>query len=162
MRKCILVIACVFLLLPISLLAQEAPKAEIFGGYSLVHTEGENFHGWNASVAANANKWVGVVADFSGYYKNGAKVHGFLFGPKFTYRDNERVTPFVHSLFGVLHASNGGSDNAFGMALGGGIDVKAAESVAIRVFEADYLLDRFGGFNHSDVRFSFGVVFRIK
>ncbi len=58
--------------------AQETPRVEIFTGYSFLHasfadaiTPGSadfhgNVNGWNASVAFNANPWLGVVADFGG------------------------------------------------------------------------------------------------
>jgi hypothetical protein len=52
--------------------AQETPKIELFGGYSFTRAslQGEhtNLNGWNASVAYNLNKWVGIVVDGSGAY----------------------------------------------------------------------------------------------
>ena len=59
--------------------AQGVPRFELFGGYSYVRCdteefsrgsldEGCNMNGWNASVAVNANKWAGIVFDFGGYY----------------------------------------------------------------------------------------------
>src|SRR6266513_1919874 len=48
-------------------LAQDIPKAEVFGGSSWA---GGNFHGWNASVTGNVTKRFGIVADFSGHYGN--------------------------------------------------------------------------------------------
>ncbi len=63
------------------------PKVQVFGGYSLVHEDtgglslltvdmvvphsmgsfgvNYNFNGWNAEGQYNANRWVGVAADFS-------------------------------------------------------------------------------------------------
>lgn len=112
----ILWIAVFLFVLPMAVLAEDAPKAEFFGGYSYVHADGGfNLSGWNLSVAGNVNKWFGVVADFSGRYNDG-KVHLFQFSPKFSYRENERVTPFVDTLFGGAHS---GSDTAFTWTLGG-------------------------------------------
>ena len=54
--------------------AQDAPKFEVFGGYSYANTSGTlTFHrvsmnGWNASAAANFNRWFGVIGDFGGHY----------------------------------------------------------------------------------------------
>src|SRR5947208_12930492 len=56
--------------------AQDTPKFEVFGGYSYASasktlTLGRsrpNLNGWNASVAGNFNRWIGIVGDFSGYY----------------------------------------------------------------------------------------------
>jgi len=51
--------------------AQETtPKADIFGGYSLLHTGGfvgDNASGWNASITGNLNRWFGLTADLSGH-----------------------------------------------------------------------------------------------
>ena len=65
--------------------AQDAPRAEVFTGYSLV-SAGFPFstdpaagsgsgvlNGWNFSAAVNANRWIGVVADFGGYYGSPTK-----------------------------------------------------------------------------------------
>ena len=141
-------------------MAQDYPKEEILGGYSYLRSQGDNFNGWNASAAGNANDWFGIKADFSGYYKSGLKAHTFMFGPQFSFRKEERVTPFVHTLFGGTHVSDGGSDTAFSMALGGGIDVKAAEHVAVRVIQADYVMTRFDGETQNNLPLSFGIVFR--
>lgn len=66
------------------------PKLQVFGGYSLLHTDSgglngplmdsvlgaptgtfgvsSNFNGWNGEVQYNAIRWLGLVADFSGHY----------------------------------------------------------------------------------------------
>jgi hypothetical protein len=52
------------------------PKIEVFGGYSYLNRltyhntpdENPDFHGWEASVNCNFNKWVGLKVDFSGHY----------------------------------------------------------------------------------------------
>ena len=49
-----LLVLIVFLgLLSFPLVAQDYPKAEVFGGYQFLHSEGEKFNGWNASVTGN-------------------------------------------------------------------------------------------------------------
>ncbi|MBI3662612.1 MAG: outer membrane beta-barrel protein [Acidobacteria bacterium] len=176
--------------------AQEAPKAEIFGGYSFSSLETGNglkrlsLNGWNASVAGNVNRFLGFVGDFSGQYGSQSSVkhnvHTFLFGPRFSYRKNRKVTLFVHALFGALRAHKDSSlsgqaqnKTVFGLALGGGLDVRATNSIAFRALQADYLLSRFDesagivcvqsvlppcagtlpGTQHN-FRFSAGIVFR--
>ncbi|MGA9502787.1 MAG: PDZ domain-containing protein [Terriglobales bacterium] len=91
---------CAFLflmLLTSSAFAQNFPRAEVFGGYSLLHIDTQgvtgstldalcnnafgtgtcppgsfqvhtNFNGWNGAVQANLNRWVGITGDFSGHY----------------------------------------------------------------------------------------------
>jgi len=174
----------------------EAPKAEVFGGYSFAAFETGSgldrlkLNGWNASVAGNFNRWFGVVADFSGQYGSQASVgrsaHSFLFGPRLSYRGNERVTPFAHALFGAARAQRDQagplpprSETAFSLALGGGLDVKAGDRFSFRLAQADYLMTRMKeasgivcvqsintpcpvtrtGTQHN-FRFSTGVVFR--
>ncbi|MEW6208485.1 MAG: outer membrane beta-barrel protein [Acidobacteriota bacterium] len=199
MRKTI-VIACTMIFLSASAYGQETPKAELFGGYSYLHTDGGgDLHGWNGSIAVNLNKWFGVVADFSGHYDSNTSsfsssfipglptvsgrieadtnIHNFLFGPRFSYRKKESVTPFAHALIGFSRAHVEGSfttttdsgtvsfdfsenDTAFAAAFGGGLDVKLSDSLALRLVQADYLLTRFGGFTEHNARISTGLVFR--
>ncbi|HKP84854.1 MAG TPA: outer membrane beta-barrel protein [Blastocatellia bacterium] len=174
--------------------AQEPPRVEVFGGYSFLRFEGGgSLHGWNASVAINFNRYVGLATDFSGHYgsqsltlvvsnplfpgmitvksDSDTSVHTLLTGPRLSYRKNERLTPFAHTLFGVSHlrtkaVSTVGDlsseinfgDNAFTMAIGGGLDLKLSESIGLRLIQADYLLTRFGGGTQGNARISVGLV----
>ncbi|MBZ5527096.1 MAG: porin family protein [Acidobacteriia bacterium] len=161
MQKLSILIAGVILFsLPAA--AQEYPKLEIFGGYQLTHLEPSfNASGWNASFAGNANHWFGIAADFSGAYKSGAKLHTFMFGPVFSYRKNERITPFAHALLGGAVASGGGTATAFSIALGGGFDVRVNKQFAVRLVQGDWMLFHSGGiWDKKDARVSAGVVFR--
>lgn len=172
MRKNLLLVLVMFLL-PIALMAQDFPKAELFGGFSYQRTnDGINLSGWNASLAGNVNHWFGVVADFDGYYKSAIpakgnvgstqyREHAFLFGPQFSYRKDPRVTPFFHTLFGGDHTSGRVSPmTAFTMALGGGLDLNASQHFAIRLIQADYYMTRFGGQTQNNLRLSLGAVYR--
>jgi hypothetical protein len=72
----------ILLLLPAAAYAQENPKAEISGAYSLFHAtdyvptgglnlgsfDNMNLHGWNGSVVGNITSWLGVEGDMSVYY----------------------------------------------------------------------------------------------
>ena len=89
----------------------ETPRYEVFGGYSYSRLadsystlEGTRFHGWNASVTKNLNRWLGVVADVSGHYSSESFAEGFFFtnsanllayrfGPKFSVADALRLSP---------------------------------------------------------------------
>ncbi len=78
-------------LLSIGAFAQDdAPKVQVFGGYSLLHADTagltgpsidnaftatpgtfnvtSNYNGWNGEVQYNTNRWLGFAADFSGHY----------------------------------------------------------------------------------------------
>lgn len=160
------------LLLPLPAAAQgptgvqprgETPKAEVFLGGSYIRSDGANFRGWNGSVAGNVNDWFGIVGDFSGHYfpQGNAHIYTYTFGPQLSYRKNARVTPFVHALFGGARIGGGGASlNGFGANIGGGVDIKVSNSIAIRAIQADALITHFGGSTTTDPRLSFGIVFR--
>lgn len=169
-------LVCLLVLMVLAALpaAAQAPKAEVFGGYSYTRINpggsgnGFNLNGWNGSVAGNVNDWFGIVGDFGGTYGSPSgvdtNVHTFLFGPRITAR-NEQLQPFAHALFGGARikgtaAGVSVSDSAFSMALGGGVDWKANDTVAIRLGQLDYLMTRFGNDRQNNFRLSTGIVFR--
>lgn len=165
-----------FLLLSMtsSAIAQDTPKAEVFGGYSYAGT-GSN--GYDVSVTANINKWFGLTADFGGQYSNltdqgfteKIRSHSFLFGPTVSVARTKRVNPFVHALFGVSKLSTETTefgplvsfhDTSFGMALGGGVDVRINDHVAMRVVQLDYLSTEFFNQTQNKGRITIGLVLR--
>ncbi len=174
MRKVILVVTLLLLLLSRPTVAQDTPKAEVFGGYSYA---GGNFHGWNASLTGNVNKWLGLTADFSGHYGGAIdedgfderqRVHSYLFGPRFSAR-KKRVTLFAHTLAGAskLKTELTGfnqrftfSDTSFALVIGGGLDIKINDHVAVRAVQLDYLRTSFFNETQNKGRIAFGVVFR--
>lgn len=170
--------ACLLFSLSAIASAQDAPKAEVYGGYSAVFTQDITLHGFQASVAGNVNKWFGLVAEFGGAYdrdtlgsglKVESTVYTYLFGPRFSRRGNGRATLFAHSLFGGVHGRGRieglelnrlETANGFAMALGGGVDVKLSERLALRVLQADYLLTRVDSETANNARLSAGLVIR--
>jgi opacity protein-like surface antigen len=199
--KRITLIAGLLIALSSQAFAQEAPPVEVFAGYSYFRPDrGGNLHGWNASVTVNLNRQLAIVGDFSGHYgsqslsadifrpdifdddfpstitiraNSDTKVHTFLSGPRFSYRGNEKVTPFAHVLFGVSHLGadatirfgnssldSAFADTGFAMAIGGGLDMSLSESVGLRLIQADYVVTNFGGKSQGNVRLSFGFILR--
>jgi len=155
-------------------MAQDVPKAELFGGYSWA---GGQFHGADISITGNVNRWFGVMADYSVHHstendvisQEKQRADAFLFGPRFAIGKRKRVTPFVYALFGAtrlnvkLTIGNENfyaSDTGFGLALGGGLDVKVNDHLAIRAFQLDYFRPTFFGETHNRGRLAFGVVIR--
>jgi opacity protein-like surface antigen len=170
-----LVAALLLSITAISVAADDAPKAEVFGGYSYFRCDTGAFHtacnlnGWNASAAFNAQKYLGIVADFGGAYgtvaDNNLKLHTFLFGPKFAVR-KEKITPFAQALFGVAHINlkEGGvssSTNDFAMTLGFGADYKINEKISVRVAQAEYLMTLNPEDTYNHFRYSAGIVFKL-
>jgi opacity protein-like surface antigen len=177
---------CMLLCLVTAAGAQQTPSAEISLGYSYVHSNiippvGCCFgmHGGSGSVAYNLNDWFGLVADVGGYHASNVKnsnldltVFTFMFGPRFSYRKNEKLVPFAQILVGGGHAggslydppaNTAGGHYAFAATAGGGLDIKVHPNVAIRLFQAEYLFSRFkNGVNdrQNNLRVTTGLVFR--
>lgn len=148
----------------------EAPKAELYAGYDYVrvtaHSASLNFNGGSGQFAYNANNWLGVVGDLGGYYTGNGFTGGiisYLFGPRINLLGHGKVTPFAQALLGGAHSIDIAPQNAFAMAVGGGVDIKISEHFAIRPIQAEYFLTRFtdGPSNQqNNFRFSAGIVFR--
>jgi len=90
MRLAVAVLLFGTLLVSASALAQDNPKVQVFGGYSLLHADSggisgsdvdagfgapsgtfstkNNFSGWNGELQYNVSPWLGAVADVSGHY----------------------------------------------------------------------------------------------
>jgi hypothetical protein len=189
MRKLFFIVALT-LALPIISLAQEAPRVEVFGGYSYMRLEDvgidgldRDLNGYNVAGAITIfKKSLAIKADVSGHFGNiavpGISVDQnqtlFLFGPQFSLRKSQRIQPFAHALFGFARVkldadaiSGDISDNGFAFALGGGVDIKALSSrLSLRLVQADYVRTKLdflgiGDSNSSNnVRISTGMVVR--
>lgn len=176
MRK-LVGITLVLLLASFAAVAQEYPKAEVFGGYQYTHEgdlssfgQGSGLNGWNAAVTGNLNHWFGVTADFSGQYKSisGVDLHNYTytFGPTLAARNIRTFTPFVHGLFGGSRASLSGSglsasDNGFAMAFGGGVDAAVGHRWGVRLGQFDWVSLRSNGTSsNNNFRYSAGLVLK--
>ena len=182
------------------------PKAELFLGYSYLRAvpapaDGNRMmwlNGGSTSIAFNFNRHLGLVGDFGGFDDSEIRLAGtganssstvdssgtaytYLFGPRLSFRNHERVTPFVQALFGGIHASEVTLDsgctgagctilpaeNSFAMTAGGGLDLKVSHHFAIRMIQAEYLMTRFANSStgesasQNDMRLSSGIVFRL-
>lgn len=165
-----LCLSLLFLLFASVIKAQETPQYEVFVGPSyarqdITDVKFINGIGWHASLDGTANNWLSAVFDFSGYYSSpkinvglssplpiDSSNYLYLFGPRFTYRKWQRITPFAEGLVGVSNfrftASSVGLTNAvssttFAAAFGGGADYAVKDWLAIRLIEADYVVTRF-------------------
>ena len=155
-------------------MAQEHPKAELFGGYSYQRSGQINFQGWNAALMANINPWLGVGADFSGTYESAkggdlsldASLHSFMFGPQFS-RRTDKATAFTHVLVGGNRASAGVDPLIqiarvrFALMVGGGLDVNLGKRMAARLVQLDYHSAWGDGGRNEGMRVSAGLVVKI-
>ncbi len=168
----------ILILLPVLLLitaahAQDAPKAELFGGFS--YSRGDidlNMYGWNFAVAGVVNRWFSVVGDVSGNYANigggfadvTLNMYSFAAGPQFSAR-GDSVTGFARVLVGANRIGGGAfgfnaGDTKLGFVIGGGVDIPLNERFAIRAIQADWILVPTDGSNLDQARISSGVVVR--
>ncbi len=155
------------------------PHWEAFVGYSFVDVRpgvsvpGPVYlNGGSASIAYNLNHWFGIVGDFGGYHTGtinntsvDATSYSYLFGPRLTYRNSSRVTPFAQILFGGAYANetfSSTSANAFALAAGGGFDLKLTRHFSWRMIQAEYVMTLFsnpgGSYPQNDLRASSGLV----
>lgn len=171
----------------------EYQKNEFFAGYSYnnadinsltINPGRAGLHGVNLAYTRNLNKVVGITADFSGHIKresittsageiqHNPEQYNLLGGLQLKARNQTRVTPFAHALFGVgffrgfsavlLPASNTyffDDARSFAMVFGGGIDIRASKHISVRAIQADYNPTFFGQGRQDNFRLSFGVVF---
>ncbi len=176
--RSLLMVGVLFFAVAGSAVAQDYPKGEVAGNYTYIRINPGSgaphidCHGGGGSGAWSLNNYLGVVGEFSGCkwtgLPSGFSAHTFtyLFGPRLTYRGYGRLEPFGEALFGGAHIGGtvtgfgSGSDNAFSMALGGGVDYKWKRNFAIRFVQADYLYTRFGGTNQNNLRLQAGVIYR--
>ena len=108
--------------------------------------------GWTQELQRNG---------FTGAASASGNLFTYMFGPQVK-KHSGKFQPFGEALFGAAHSNgygtlirsieNGGheiinlngSNNAFAMEFGGGLDYALSEHVQLRPVEVDYLLTRFG------------------
>jgi hypothetical protein len=170
MRKFLVLLP--LLVFPVSALAQQTPKVEVFGGYSNLaanfNASSFDMNGVNLSAQENLNSWFGGVLDFSTHFgtENGFKTNtqSVTYGPVFSYRKNKSIVPFGHAMLG---AERGGSnylnisqpETRFAAYAGGGLDVNVRPNIALRLIQVDYLMTKFSNSRQDNMRLSAGVVF---
>jgi hypothetical protein len=145
--------------------------------------EREGFNGFNASVAGNVSRYVGLKGDYSFHRKSfsdstlpgisvDSDLHNFVAGVQF--KDNARETkvrPFAHFMAGVAHAKVSidddddifdfdESETGFSGIIGGGIDFRINDRVDFRAVQFDYNPTRLGGEMQHNFRVGIGIVFR--
>lgn len=159
-----------------------ASGADVFGGYSAMRLGGDNVSGASVAaswplagslrLAAEASAQLGLTdgEDLSEW--------ALLAGPVWTPRRGGRVAPFVHvkagavrsrrqiEIFGVAIGPDGvceggcPSQTSVAAEVGGGLDVRLGESVALRLPQVDYRLTRLDGDDAKRLRVSAGIVYR--
>lgn len=194
--RCGKIVAALGFLLAMSFPAyaqKTAPKLELAGAYAYMRTnikgpggysEGLQVNGGTGSVTFNVSNALGVVAEFGRYNSSTISSAGgkditftsYLFGPRYSFRKWDTITPYVQTLFGGVKGNNaltvgaGGqtaqfqaNQNAFAWTVGGGMDAKVMNHLAVRVFQAEYFMTKWNdGVNNrqNSFRIETGLVFR--
>ena len=141
-------------------------------------------NGGSGYVEYNLNHVVGLVADLGANYignVNGFPVDNttftYLFGPRFNWRMS-RVTLYTQTLIGGARFSNaydpgspmpvlGTSENTFAAAIGGGVDYRLTDRIAVKPIQLEYLMTQlpssYANVNQvqNNLRYSAGIVFRL-
>jgi len=167
-------VAFSILLISAAATAQEAPRFDVFGGFSYLRFDAKtigypdytNLYGWNGGATGYIKMNFGVAIDLSGNYGSEMKAYHFMIGPQYTFR-REKSKFYVHALFGkaqnrVNSAQASLSDfesvgRSFGG--GGGFDYDWKPRLSIRVFQADFFHSNTFGTAQNDVRVSTGIVY---
>ncbi|HUL34788.1 MAG TPA: Ig-like domain-containing protein [Candidatus Eisenbacteria bacterium] len=168
------------------------PKYEVAGMFSYINFSPGSFNNFNqlgatGSFAYNVNRWLGIVGEVGTYRFDrqiyvlnddgsftqstiSGNMQTYLFGPRLNWRHFDHFVPFGEILFGAARGSTqvtgDGSQAAFAMAVGGGVDVVLTKYVAWRFVQADYLLTNFSGSlvspdgRQNNFRIGTGVVLR--
>jgi outer membrane protein OmpA-like peptidoglycan-associated protein len=161
-----LVLAILLVVSPVFMSAQDQtpPKAELFAGYQWLNPGGNVPRGTDASgnplafklpslpkgagisFAYNFTKYWALEGDWGGNWSKFAHETTASIGPKLTYRTEEGVNFFAHTLLGVNRLTTStpgvGPSNGIGAVLGGGMDLKLWKPITLRLFEADFVYAR--------------------
>jgi outer membrane protein OmpA-like peptidoglycan-associated protein len=137
---------------------QTPPKAELFIGYQWLNPGGNIPRGTDplgnpiafklpsipqgvgASLSYNFTKYWSLEADYGGNWNKFANETTASIGPKFTFRSDDGINFFAHTLFGLNRLTAKGLDpsNGIGAILGGGMDIRIWKPLTLRLFEADF------------------------
>jgi outer membrane protein OmpA-like peptidoglycan-associated protein len=148
------------------------PKWELFGGYSFIYPNADvhgvlpggilpvtsalesNPHGVGTSLTYNFSRWFGLTADASGHWGSGesglnnriddTEFYNISVGPKVTFR-SQHFAPFLEVLVGDhrLEPETFHDIDRIGLMFGGGIDVRVAKHLELRLLQADYVMSSY-------------------
>lgn len=174
-----LLLGAVALFAPSLLVAQnqDAPKVEVFGGYSWYHAGGSispflpnipDSNGWGAQLAFNLNHWAGIAIDGSGHYNNNfGNTYTATIGPQFKMRLANHFTPFAEVLVGAGQVDPKAfpDQSAFAVLAGGGVEYTIGSHFAIRPVQADFVSTHYSQLTSNNqylngVRLQAGLVFK--
>ena len=174
MRKPLVLAGFLLVIAGSALAQNDYPKVETSPAFMYIRTvppgnaQSVNCAGGGGTIAVNITSVFGLAADLGGckifgFLPSGSTVSNkitgseftFLFGPRITFRNKSPFQPFFDLNFGGVRASLSCNSNticsgtsfsktAFGLAVGGGFDIRINRKFALRPVQAEYLYTRFG------------------
>jgi hypothetical protein len=157
---------------PLTAAAADVPRAELFGGYSYLHSSDTSLHGFQTGLDYGLGRSFGLELAVNGNYGSTSEFDisrtSLLAGPRYAWR-GDSISLFVTLLGGVVRTqesidvfeatiSESRTDGAG--ALAAGLDVKLASRWAVRV-EGGVLVSEGPGDGHWDPRATLAFVYRI-
>ena len=142
-------------------------------------------NGVNLEYTRNVTRNLGITGDLSAHFHRDSTnssggtftrkrdQYSLLGGLQYKAHKDSGLQPFVHALFGVS-LFRGFTSNitpsgnvftiddatAFGMALGGGLDIRTGKRIDVRLIQVDYSPTHFGSAWQQNVRLSIGIIFK--
>jgi len=158
----------------------EAPKGELFAGFSYMHSNlqnydplnTENLTGETLQATVYVRHRLGVTADVTRATGSNLSQSGisatrylYLFGPTYAHQTSSSFTPFVHALFGEDHERFSVSylgdttSTSFAADFGAGVDVQMTDHWSLRPAQIDLIHTSHNG-GESHFRYTAGLVYR--
>src|SRR5690242_13855175 len=152
-------------------------KVEIFAGYSWMNSPdritrtqfgvpvqfklGDAKGGFVGEASFFFNKWIGLTIDGGAHFGDNYDHYEALAGPTLRF-PGEHIQPFVHFLVGWSRLAPflPGDSDSIGVAAGGGLDLKVAKHLSIRLGQADFFMRDMGNVDSfHGARLASGLVF---
>jgi hypothetical protein len=153
--------------------AAEAPRIQVFGGYTRMQFDTKAFgftsdtglNGGTIGGAFNLAPYFGIKTQITIATGPNVRSRDWLVGPQGMY-SKWGMLFFGHVLFGKaetrIHIPNVvEEDNDKAVQYGGGVDIPIAQRISIRAIQVDYLRTKPLGIEQNDVKFTTGVVFHL-
>lgn len=160
----------------------ETPQVEIPLYFQLVHANAPPgdcdcfwMTGGGGGLVYNIDRHWSAVADFLGAHAGGINggsedltIFNYQFGPRYSYRNHTRYTPYGQILLGGSNVSSnnavyGSGTNVFGSTVGGGFNVRLSDHFAVIPLEASWMFSQAPNNDNdrqNNLRLSFGIVLR--
>jgi hypothetical protein len=139
----------------------KTPQVEVPLYFQLIHANAPPgdcgcfwMAGGGGGLVYNINRHWGAVADFVGAHASNISggsedltIFNYQFGPRYSYRNHTRFTPYGQALLGGSNVSSnnavyGSGTNVFSSTVGGGFSVRLSDHFAVIPLEAGWMFSQ--------------------